>query len=161
MLSDDLTQSSKSSYLRQSMNQGYAEILNNPLVSAQLKQAWEDSKPGVTGGHEEGGFILKDSVGNLSVVRWSLGNQNSIVLPSHPKCKIGEGAIVASFHTHPNTGGDYLQEPSETDKRAVRDDPDLKGAFYVGEFVISQAKIYLIAPNGQVSEISDTSIILG
>ncbi len=67
----------------------------------------------------------------------------------------------SSFHTHPNTGGDYLQEPSETDKCAVRDDPDLKGASYVGEFVISQAKIYLIAPNGQVSEISDTSIILG
>ncbi|WP_275524804.1 hypothetical protein [Kamptonema sp. UHCC 0994] len=39
--------------------------------------------------------------------------------------------------------------------------PDLKGASYVGEFVISQAKIYLIAPNGQVSEISDTFIILG
>ena len=54
-----------------------------------------------------------------------------------------------------------MQEPSETDKCAVRDDPDLKGASYVGEFVISQAKIYLIAQNGQVSEISDTSILLG
>ncbi len=161
MLPDDLTQASKSSYLPQPMNQGYTEILNNPLVCAELKQAWEDSKPGVTGGHEEGGFILKDSAGNFSVVRWSVGNQNSIILPAHPKCKIGKGAIVASFHTHPNTGGDYLQEPSETDKCAVRDDPDLKGASYVGEFVISQAKIYLIAPNGQVSEISDTSIILG
>jgi hypothetical protein len=142
------------------MNQGYAEILNNPLVCAGLKQAWKDSKPGVTGGHEEGGFILKDSGGDFNIVRWATGNQNSIALPPHPKCKIGESSIVASFHTHPNVGSDYLQEPSETDKRAVRDDPDLKGTSYVGEFVISQAKIYLIEPNGQVSEVGDTSILL-
>jgi hypothetical protein len=30
--------------------------------------------------------------------------------------------IVASFHTHPNTGSDYLQEPSETDKRGITDE---------------------------------------
>ena len=69
--------------------------------------------------------------------------------------------IVASFHTHPNTGSDYLQEPSETDKRAIRDDPDLKGAFYVGEFVISMDKVYLITPNGQVSEIGNSRDIAG
>jgi hypothetical protein len=64
--------------------------------------------------------------------------------------------IVASFHTHPNTGTDFLQEPSETDKRAVRDDPDLKGGAYIGEFVITQEKIYLVAPSGQVREMTDT-----
>jgi len=69
-------------------------------------------------------------------VRWSKGAQNTIVLPPHPNCKIGESDIAASFHTHPNTGSDYLQEPGETDKRAVRDDRDLKGESYVGEFVI-------------------------
>lgn len=36
-----------------------------------------------------------------------------------------------------------FQEPSDTDKRAVRDDPDLKGEFYEGELVISQKKVYL------------------
>ncbi len=143
------------------MNQSYTEILNDSLVCAELKQAWEDSKPGVSGGHEEGGFILRDSEGNFSVVRWATGDQNSIFLPSHPGCKIEGTAIAASFHTHPNTGGDYLQEPSETDKRAVRDDPDLKEASYIGEFVISQAKIYWIEPNGQVSEVGNTSLILG
>ncbi|MBD2772169.1 hypothetical protein [Iningainema tapete] len=91
----------------------------------------------------------------------SLARKSSIFLPSHPGSKIEGTAIAASFHTHPNTGGDYLQEPSETDKRAVRDDPDLKEASYIGEFVISQAKIYWIEPNGQVSEIGDTSLILG
>lgn len=145
----------------QMLNQSSAKILTNSSVCAELKLAWEESNPGVTGGHEEGGFILKDATGNFSVVRWKTGNQNSIILPPHPGCKIEGTAIVASFHTHPNTGSDYLQEPSETDKRAVRDDPDLKEASYLGEFVISQAKIYWIEPNGQVSEVGDTSLILG
>jgi len=142
------------------MAQQYATIINAPSIRALLKQAWEDSHPGVTGGHEEGGFILQDRVGNLSIVRWPKGAQNSIILPPHPNSKINENDIAATFHTHPNTGSDYLQEPSETDKRAVRDDPDLKGEFYVGEFVIAQAKIYLIAPTGQVSEVGDTQALL-
>ena len=97
----------------------------------------------------------------MSVVRWPKGAQNSIIVPPHPTCKIGERDIVATFHTHPNTGGDYLQEPSETDKRAVRDDPDLKGALYEGEYVISQETIYLITPTGQVGEVGATRAIFG
>ena len=131
-------------------------LLNNPVVLTAFKQAWQDAHPGVTGGHEEGGFVLRDSAGNLSVVRWPKGEQDVITLPPHPNCRIDEHDIVATVHTHPNTGSDYLQEPGETDKRAVRDDPDLKGKFYVGEFVISQETIYLIAPAGQVSEVADT-----
>jgi hypothetical protein len=72
---------------------------------------------------------------------------------------MGGNNIVASFHTHPNTGTDFLQEPSETDKRAVRDDPDLKGLAYVGEFIISRETIYLIAPNGQVRKVADTQAL--
>jgi hypothetical protein len=93
------------------------------------------------------------------VVRWPKGAQNSINLPLHPNCKIGQRDIVATFHTHPNTGSAYLQEPSETDKRAVRDDPDLKGELYDGEFVISQVKLYLVTPDGQVSEVGETQAI--
>ena len=142
------------------MAQQHTIALQDPAVRAAFKQAWEDSQPGVTGGREEGGFILQDPAGNLSVVRWPQGAQNSIILPPHPNCKIGENDIVATFHTHPNIGSDYLQEPSETDQRAVRDDPDLKGEFYTGEFVISQATIYLIAPSGQVSEVGETQTLL-
>jgi hypothetical protein len=87
--------------------------------------------------------------------------QDTIILPLHPNCKIGENDIIATFHTHPNTGSNYLQEPGETDKRAVRDDPDLKGSAYVGEFVISQATIYLVAPSGQVREMGNTREVLG
>jgi len=134
-------------------------ILDNATVRAALKQAWQDSNPGVTGGHEEGGFIVQDAANNVNILRWPKGSQNSILVPPHRGCRIEEQEIVASFHTHPNTGGDFLQEPSETDKRAVRDDPDLKGAAYVGEFVISQATIYLITPTGQVREVDDAQAI--
>ena len=72
---------------------------------------------------------------------------------------MGENSIVASFHTHPNTGTDFLQEPSETDKRAVRDDPDLQGGAYVGEFVIARETIYFITPDGQVREVADPHVL--
>ena len=64
------------------------------------------------------------------------------------------------MYNAPNAGGDYRQEPSETNKRAVRDDPNLKGEFYWGEFVISRKKIYFITPNGQVSEVGDAQALL-
>ena len=48
------------------------------------------------------------------------------------------------------------QEPSETDKRAVRDDPHLKSTVYEGEFVISAQIIYRITPTGQVTEVAKT-----
>ncbi|GIK58839.1 MAG: hypothetical protein HND44_14500 [Chloroflexi bacterium] len=134
-------------------------VLSNAIVRAALKQAWLDSNPGVTGGHEEGGFVVQDAADNVRIIRWPKGLQNSILVPPHYGCKIEGQEIVASFHTHPNTGADFLQKPGETDKRAVRDDPDLKGANYVGEFVISQATVYLVTPTGQVREVDDTQAI--
>jgi hypothetical protein len=38
----------------------------------------------------------------------------------------------------------------------VRDDPDLKGEFYLGEFVVTQENVYLIEPLGQVVVIGKT-----
>jgi hypothetical protein len=69
--------------------------------------------------------------------------------------------IVASFHTHPNTGPDVLQEPGETDKRAVRDDPHLKDVEYIGEFVLSEETVYLITPVGRVRDIGNRQSVLG
>ena len=134
-------------------------ILHNSLVREALRQAWRDSQPGIDGGHEEGGFVIQVSTRKLGVVRWPQGVQNSILVPPHPGCAMGENSIVASFHTHPNTGTDFLQEPSETDKRAVRDDPDLQGGAYVGEFVIARETIYFITPDGQVREVSDPRVL--
>ncbi len=136
-----------------------AEISQNPAVVAELKQAWQDSEPKISGGHEQGGFIVVDDFGILSVVRWGKGTQNEIVLPPHGNCFVNGKTIVASFHTHPNTGADFQQEPSLTDIRAVRDDPDLKGEFYLGEFVVSQENVYLIEPSGQVGVSGKTNEI--
>jgi hypothetical protein len=133
-----------------------AEISQNPSVVAELRRAWRDSEPGVSGGHEEGGFIVVDELGILNVVRWSKGAQNEIALPPHRDCLVNDEIIIASFHTHPNTGTDFQSEPSLTDVRAVRDDPDLKGEFYLGEFVVSQENVYLIEPTGQVVVIGKT-----
>ncbi|MBM3179565.1 MAG: DUF4329 domain-containing protein [Chloroflexi bacterium] len=136
-------------------------VLSNTDIRSALQQAWTDSNPGLNSGHEEGGFVVRDSDGSLSVRRWQRGLQDTIQVPPHRNCVFDGLEIVASFHTHPNTGSDYLQEPSETDKRAVRDDLDLKGDEYIGEFVISQAVIYLVSPAGQVREMDDTEVVFG
>jgi len=143
------------------MAESHNAILSNPSVRAALQDAWAASEPGVSGGHEEGGFVTRDENGNLDVVRWPVGERDSMRVPLHQNCKFGDRWIVATFHTHPNTGDDYLHEPSETDKRAVRDDPDLKGSDYVGEFVISCEMIFLITQAGRVSEVAETRELFG
>src|SRR5439155_12097834 len=137
-----------------------SEILASSAVLAALRQAWQDSTPGPSGGREQGGFIAQDIAGGLTVVRWPAGGGASILVPAHLGCKFHGMEIVATFHTHPNTGTDYLHEPSETDRRAVRDDPELKGKFYQGELVVAQASVYLVTPQGAVLELGETAGIL-
>jgi hypothetical protein len=136
------------------------EFLQDSAIRAALRQTWEDSEPSLTGGHEEGGFVLRDSQGILRVSCWPKGARDRIIVPPHDGCKVDEKDIIATFHTHPNTGDDYLQAPGVTDRRAVRDDTNLKGQYYQGELVISQATIYLIASDGQVSKVGNRQQIL-
>ena len=141
------------------MNFTTNDILENESILVELKKAWIDSEPDISGGHEEGGFIVVDDVGNLAIIRWEKGSQNEIVLPPHKNCFVDGQDIVASFHTHPNTGKDFQQEPNLMDVRAVRDDFDLKGEFYLGEIVISRENIYLIEPAGDYHVIGQTKVI--
>jgi hypothetical protein len=134
-----------------------SSVLSDPDVRKALRQAWEDSQPGLRGGHEEGGFIVERTPGEFAVVRWTRGQQNRIMVPSHSGCQYQGKRIVATFHTHPNTGSDFQQEPSDTDIRAVRDDPELKGMGYEGEYVISQWTIYRINPSGHVDIVEATN----
>ncbi len=142
------------------MNFTTNDIFENESIVVELKKAWIDSEPNISGGHEEGGFIVADDAGDLAVVRWEKGSQNEIVLPPHKNCFVNGKGIVISFHTHPNTGKDFQQEPSLTDIRAVSDDFDLKGEFYLGEIVISEQNIYLIEPAGDYHVIGATMVIL-
>ena len=102
------------------------DVLQSDSVKAELWRAWQESQPGSAGAHEEGGFVLLQSDGTLAVQRWPRGAQDEIELPPHRGGRSGNGIIVATFHTHPNTGPDYLQEPGLTDIHGVMDDPDLQ-----------------------------------
>lgn len=136
------------------------DIFENQVILSELNRSWLDSEPGESGGHEEGGFIVADDVGDLAVVRWEKGLLNEIVLPPHKNCFVDGKDIIVSFHTHPNTGQGFQQEPSLTDIRAVGDDFDLKGEFYLGELVVSRENIYLIEPAGDYHVIGSTEVIL-
>ena len=137
------------------------DVLREPEVQAALKSAWLDSQPGLTGGHEEGGFVVLDADDKLAVKRWPTGEGNLIRVPDHTGCAVDGLPIVATFHTHPNTGPEYLQEPGETDKRGVREDAELKGSLYVGEFVVANDLIYLVTPGGMVRELGSRAELLG
>jgi len=128
-------------------------VLKDSKVLDAIWQAWRDSVPGTADAHEEGGFVLRDSDGSLSVERWPRGVQDRIEVPPHPGGRVGEKVIAASFHTHPNPPPDYQQEPSLMDIRAVRDDPNLGHPEYDGELVISQEMTYRIKPDGTVEEL--------
>jgi hypothetical protein len=136
----------------------------NPLSDSEVRrgtsQAWLDSNPGVFGGHEEGGFILRDANGALSITRWPRGDKAYIETPPHSRCRYNGKDVIATFHTHPNTGRSYDQEPDAFDCAAVRDDADLKAAHYIGEFVVSAAMVYIIHPDGEWAVWGSTEEVL-
>jgi hypothetical protein len=128
------------------------DILHEPEVRAALFEAWKESKSGLIGGYEQGGFIVLDDKDKLKIRRWPVGEGNWIRVPSHTGRMIDGRHIVATFHTHPNIGPDYMQEPGETDKRGVKEDVDLKGSHYIGEFVIANEMVYLITQRREVEK---------
>jgi hypothetical protein len=136
-------------------------VLDNPTVREGLRLAWAESQPGTSGAHEEGGFILRNKEGSIFVERWPRGKQNEILVPAHPGGMRGPAVILATFHTHPNLGPPFLQEPSLTDIRAVRADPDLNHAEFEGEYVIASEELHIIRKSGQVEIIGETKILLG
>jgi hypothetical protein len=138
----------------------FVSVLEDEIVRALIIQAWWESQPGMDDAVEQGGFVLKSVDGSLTVERWPQGAQNQIVVPAHPGGKRGESSIVATFHTHPNPGPEFLQEPSPTDIRAVRDDPDLRHADYEGEYVMSSQQIYRIDKSGRVELVGELKAVL-
>src|SRR5438067_1633804 len=111
------------------------EVLDASNIRDELRRAWDESMVGTPDAHEEGGFVVLAPDGASHVVRWPRGDQAEIAVPAHPNCEFDGEPILASFHTHPNVGDEFLQEPGLTDRLAVRDDPDLKGPRYQGELV--------------------------
>jgi Domain of unknown function (DUF4329) len=135
------------------MTLNFRDVLAIPDVIRALRLAWDDSNPGIVGGHEEGGFICVNANGDFVIDRWPRGDKDLICVPPHPQGKRNGETIIATFHTHPNIGNTYDQEPSPGDRRMVRQDADLKHSEYIGEFVISQQVLYLVLPNGNVMDV--------
>jgi len=125
-------------------------VLDDDTIRRTFLQVWRESEPETKEAHEQGGFVLRNPNGSLGVERWPRGGQNRILVPPHPGGKRDDLLIVATFHTHPNAGPEFQQEPSLTDIRAVRDDPDLEHPEYEGEYVIASEWIYRIQKNGRV-----------
>lgn len=135
-------------------------VLNDNTIRDLFLRAWRESQPGTADAHEEGGFVLRNVDGSLIVERWPRGAQNEILVPLHAGGKRGDLLIVATFHTHPNPGAEFQQEPSLTDIRAVRGDPDLSHSDYEGEYVIASEWIYCIHKNGRIEAVGETKVVL-
>jgi hypothetical protein len=132
-------------------------LIHEPIVKAAMRDAIERSKFGPSGGHEEGAFILRASDGQLRIEWWTSGRRRRVGASYYADGKIGDCEIVGSFHTHPNTDPDYVQEPSDTDRDIVAENPKAWGE----HFVISQEFIYHIGSDGKVTIVGRTEEVLG
>jgi hypothetical protein len=133
-------------------------LLADRRVIAGLMQAKFESDMGGSNPVEQGGFILKDpQTDQLSIARWppGLGNQIQPVISSDGTYQGKE--IVGSFHTHPNVGPGWKQEPRRSDIRFVQQHPHTAGPDH---FVISVEVVYHIDGDGNVVEIGRTAELL-
>ena len=134
------------------------ELLGEPDVIVGLRCAYKESGIGTDCPIEQGGFILLDPVlDTFEVFRLAACGPD---LLAYPICADGTyrgKQIVASFHTHPNTGPEWRQQPSLQDIRLSQDYPETVGPH---QFVIAMETIYHIDNDGVVSEIGPTSQLL-
>ncbi len=135
-------------------------VLDHDGIRRAMTAAWRRSEPNGPQAHEEGGFVVLGLDGTPVVIGWPRGLQNEIFVPAHRGGRIDNLPILATFHTHPNSGLAFRQEPSLTDIRAVRDDPDLSNPDYEGEYVISRSLVYRILRTGDVIVVGETQTIL-
>ncbi len=134
------------------------ELLALPQVIVGFRQAYEESDVGGSQPIEQGGFLLCDSdSGEVVVKRLPSSERDSLGYPLCSDGKYQGQEIVGSFHTHPNTGQEWRQEPSPQDIRLSKDFPETMGPH---QFVISRDTIYHIDNNGIVIAIGRTANVL-
>jgi len=101
-------------------NKTIQDAAKDPVVKAALEDAWAASHAGnKTTRHEEGGWIVENATGNLTVIPWPSGNRSGIDPGPTPPPPPG-GRVVGHYHTHPNpptdeNGDQGKQEPSKAD----------------------------------------------
>ena len=75
-------------------------FLDDDAIRDLFVQAGQESEPGTDAAHEEGGFVLRNADGSLSVERWPKGVQDKIFVPLHPGGKRGDLQIVATMQAN-------------------------------------------------------------
>jgi len=133
-------------------------LLENATIRRAFRDALLESRPGTKTPIEQGGFIVRDA-GTLRPVvrRLSVGQADSFQIPMCPDGRFHGEEILGSFHTHPNTGPDWQEEPSRQDIRLVTEYPETVGPWH---FVIGQARTYCIANDGAVKILGATDDVL-
>ena len=90
-----------------------AELLADPNVLAGMRRAFDDSDVGGPQPMEQGGFLVRDpQTGIVTVIRLASSGRDSLRYPLCPTGLYQGQEIVGSFHTHPNTGPEWRQEPT-------------------------------------------------
>ncbi|MEX2169370.1 MAG: hypothetical protein WD851_08665 [Pirellulales bacterium] len=141
-----------------SLQPSAAELLLHLDVIDGLRRAYEESGVGTDHPVEQGGFILCDpDTATFVLVRLPAGGQASLVFPLRVDGTFQGKQIVGSFHTHPNTGLEWQQEPSPQDIRLSQDYPETMGQH---QFVIAKDTMYHIDNDGEVTILGSTPQLL-
>lgn len=132
-----------------------SDLLSDAGVVSALRRAYDESGVGSNHPIEQGGFIVIDPDSHrLDVVRLPTQGRDSFAFPICADGLYGGRRIVGSFHTHPNTGAEWRQEPSVQDIRISQNYPETMG---MHQFVIAEGAIYHIDNDGVVTEMGPTS----
>ncbi len=134
-----------------------SELLASRSVISEMRQAYVASDVGGLHPTEQGGFLVRDAQANFTAIRLPASASDSL---SFPLCSNGlfQGQeIVGSFHTHPNAGPEWRQEPSPQDIRLSKEYPETMG---VHQFVISREDFYHIDNDGLVTVVGRTAEVL-
>ena len=127
-------------------------------VVAGMRQAYVESEVGGSQPKEQGGFLVRDvQTGIPTVIRLPSSARDSLSYPLCPNGLYQGQEILGTFHTHPNTGKEWLQEPSPQDIRLSKEYPETMG---LHQFVISRENIYHIDNDGLVTIIGRTIELL-
>lgn len=128
----------------------YVEI---PAVITALSDAWTDSNPGTgtdPNRREQGGWLVVDDDGNVSVDPWPAGAAASVPIGPRPDNALG------MYHTHPNIGGNWQESPS---------DPDIEIAktvdYAAPHYVVSDGTIWVIDSDGNVTALGTRTGTIG
>jgi len=137
------------------------DVNTNKDIQREFQDALDDSNPGVLpvgpmNEHEEGGWIIQDSDGNIRADRAPPGDGDSLQNVA-PDLNPGD-AVIAHYHTHPENPA-FQTSPSGTDTRNTPNFPATFGfddSEYLGGYVISCNEIWVVDTMGNVRKVSDS-----